>query len=167
MIRSYLYFFLSHRHAILSRGTQRNRQKLSECWNPFHIIYSMSSLFGRIYSTTLDFFIGFQRLGSQPMSDICDQLDLLGLHWVLEPWQLPRSDISKPSSDISDLPDLSEPHRVPVLCHNLWSYISESHRIYPTQPKLSQFEFLIGHIRSRSDISDVLTPPTVINLWGL
>jgi hypothetical protein len=33
-------------------------------------------------------------------------------------------------------------------------------RIYPTQPNLSQFESLIGHIRSRSDISDVLTALT-------
>jgi hypothetical protein len=36
--RSYLYLLLSHRHAILSRGTQQNRQKLSECSNPLEII---------------------------------------------------------------------------------------------------------------------------------
>jgi hypothetical protein len=45
--------------------------------------------------------------------------------------------------------------------------ISEPHRIYLTQPKLSHFEFPIGHIRSRSDRSDVLIPPMVINVWGL
>jgi hypothetical protein len=34
----YLYLFLSHRHAILPRGTQWNIQKLSECSNPMEII---------------------------------------------------------------------------------------------------------------------------------
>jgi hypothetical protein len=36
--RSVLSLFLSHRHVILSRGTQWNRQKLSECSNPMEII---------------------------------------------------------------------------------------------------------------------------------
>jgi hypothetical protein len=52
-------------------------------------------------------------------------------------------------------------------CTPLEMDISETHRIYPTQPNLSQFESLIAHIISRSDISDVLTLSTVINMWGL
>jgi hypothetical protein len=39
--------------------------------------------------------------------------------------------------------------------------------IHPTQPNVSQFESLIAHIISRSDISDVLTLSAVINMWGL
>jgi hypothetical protein len=35
--RSYFYLFLSHRHVVLSRGTQQNRRKLSECSNLFQI----------------------------------------------------------------------------------------------------------------------------------
>jgi hypothetical protein len=108
-------YFLSHRHAILSRGTQRNRQKLSECSNPLEIIlflvvsairpsqtFSSDSrdlaispsrtylTLGRIYPTSRIYLdsIGFQRLGN-----------LL-------------------RSNISDLSDLSEPHRVPVTCHS-------------------------------------------------
>jgi hypothetical protein len=64
MIRSYLYLFFSHRHAILSRGTQRNRQKLSECSNPLKII-----LFPTV-STWLD---------------LSDQVRLF--HQILETWQ--------------------------------------------------------------------------------
>jgi hypothetical protein len=118
--RSYLYLFLSHRHVVLSRGTQRNRPKLSECLIPLQILYSLPSLFGQIYPTTSDFFIGFQRLGSHPRSGISNpRSDISGLHLVPESWQLPRSNISGPRSDISNLLDLSEPRRVPVLCHHL------------------------------------------------
>jgi hypothetical protein len=48
-----------------------------------------------------------------------------------------------------------------------WSDISEPHQIYPTQLNSSQFKSPIRHIWSRSDISDVLTPPTFINAWDL
>jgi hypothetical protein len=122
MTRSYLYLFLSHSHAVLLKGTQRNRRKLSECSKPLEIIlfptvsaWSTKSEFssdfrglvasaGRTYLTpswiylTIQIYpvlIEFQRLGSHP-----------------------RSDISNPKSDISDLPDLFEPRRVPVPCHH-------------------------------------------------
>jgi hypothetical protein len=40
----FIFIFLSHRHAVLSRGTQRNRRKLSECSNPLeNIILSVVS----------------------------------------------------------------------------------------------------------------------------
>jgi hypothetical protein len=44
------------------------------------------------------------------------------------------------------------------------SDISNPYQIYLTQLNSIKFESPIGHIRSRSDISDVLTPPTVISL---
>jgi hypothetical protein len=64
MTRSFLCLFLSHRHDVLSRGTQRNRRKLSECSNPLKII-----LFP-VVSAWLD---------------ISDQVGLL--HWIPETWQ--------------------------------------------------------------------------------
>jgi hypothetical protein len=134
---------------------------------PWKILYSPLCLLGRIYLTKLDIFIGTQKHGStarsdisDPKSDIFDQLDLSDLHRVPQPWQLPRSAISDPS-------DLSGLHQVPVPCHPPRSDISEPHQIYLTQSKLSHFEFPIRHIRSRSDISNVLTPATIINVWGL
>jgi hypothetical protein len=80
--RSYLYLFFSHRHVVLSRVTQQNRQKLSECSNPFQILYALPSLFGRIYPTKLDFFIKFQRLGSQPRSNISEPHQIYPTSWI-------------------------------------------------------------------------------------
>jgi hypothetical protein len=120
---------------------------------PWKIFYSPLCLLGRIYPTKLDIFIGSQKHGNTARLDISDQPNLSGLHRFLEPWQLPRSDISDPSN-------LSGLHRVPVLCHPPRPDISDL-------AKLSHFKFPNGHIRSRSDIFDALTPPTVINVWGL
>jgi hypothetical protein len=55
--RSYLYLFLSHRHAVLSRGTQRNRRKLSECSNPlqnilFPVVSAISDQVGHFHRVT-------------------------------------------------------------------------------------------------------------------
>jgi hypothetical protein len=155
----YIYF-LSHRHVVLSRGSQWNRRKLSECSNPWKIFYSP-------LPTKSDIFIGSQKHGSTARSGISDQSDLSNLHWVPKLWQLPRLNISDPRSDISDPSDLFGLHRVSIPCHPPRSDISKLHQIYLTQPKLSHFKFPIGHIRSRSDISDGLTPLTVINVWGL
>jgi hypothetical protein len=63
--RSYFYLFLSHRHAVLSRGTQQNRRKLSECSNLLQISwFSIVSAW----------------------SDISDQVG--HFHRVPEAWQL-------------------------------------------------------------------------------
>jgi hypothetical protein len=149
-------------------GHNENVKSYRSAQTPWKIFYSPFCLLGQIYPTKSDIFFRSQKCGSttrldisDPMSDISNQPDLSSLHWVPEPWQLPRSDISDPRSDISGL------HQVPVPCHPPRADISEPHQIYPTQPKLSHFESPIRHIWSRSDISDVLTPPTVINVWGL
>jgi hypothetical protein len=42
MARSYFYLFLSHRHAVLSRGTERNHKKILECSNIFQISLSFA-----------------------------------------------------------------------------------------------------------------------------
>jgi hypothetical protein len=102
------YLFLNHRHAVLSRGTQQNSQKILECSNLFLI-----TLFS-IVSTWSDNCIGFQNHGSQ------DRSDMSGPHRVPEPWQLSKS-------NISDTPDLSGLHQVPVPCHpSLIRYIREA-----------------------------------------
>jgi hypothetical protein len=113
---------------------------------PWKIFYSPLRLLGRIYPTKLDIFIGSQKHGNTARLDISDQPNLSGLHRVPRPWQLPRSNISDPRSDIFDPSDLSGFHRVPVPCHPPRPDISDPHQIYPTQPKLSHFEFPIGHI---------------------
>jgi hypothetical protein len=64
MTRSYLYLFLSHRHVVLSRGTQWNRGKLSEYSNLLQIL-----LFPPVSA----------------WSDISDQLGLF--HRIPEAWQ--------------------------------------------------------------------------------
>jgi hypothetical protein len=127
--RSYLYLFLSHRHAVLSRGTQRNRQKLSECsnslqnilfpimsaWRPSQTFSSghraVVALPGWTYKTPGRIYL-VSRIYSAPIG-------------FQKPWQLLRSDISNP-------PDFFSLHRVPVPCH---------------------FS-LIGYIRAPSDISN-------------
>jgi hypothetical protein len=113
-------------------GHNRTVESYWSAQTPCKTFYYLSCLLGRIYTTKSDIFIGSQRRGSSARSNISDQSNLSGHHWVPEPWQLLRSDISNPRSDISDPPDLSGLHRVPVLCH------------------LS----LIGYIRLPSDISD-------------
>jgi hypothetical protein len=160
-------FILSQRPAVLSRGTQRNRRTLSECSNPLQISWFS------IVST---------------WSDISDQVG--HFHWVPEAWQLcqvrhiwPQVRYIRPTGYIRSSSGsralVTKPGRT-YLTHRIypvfigfqnrvtspWSDISEPHQIYPTQPNSSQFESPIGHIWSRSDISDVLTPPTVINAWG-
>jgi hypothetical protein len=141
-------------------GHNRTVESYRSTQTPWKSFYSLPCLLGRIYPTKSDIFIGSQKCGStvrsnifNPRSDISDQPNLSGLHRFLEPWQLPRSDISDPSN-------LSGLHRVPVLCHPPRPDISDL-------AKLSHFKFPNGHIRSRSDIFDALTPPTVINVWGL
>jgi hypothetical protein len=161
-------YFLGHSYVVLSRRTQQNHQKISECSNLPNLSVSLPSLFGRIYLTKSDISIGFQNHGTAS-----------------------RSDISDPISDISNQPDMSSPHRVPEPlqaarvrhirpigfvrpssgCRSIVPFLE---RIYPSHigyicPSriLSQFESPIRHIRSRSDIADVLTPPTVIIVWGL
>jgi uncharacterized protein (DUF2461 family) len=77
---------LSHRHVILSRGTQRNRQK-----NVGVLKLSKSFCFVAIFVWS-DISIGFQNRGTAS-----------------------RSDISDPISDISDVSDISESRWVPIL----------------------------------------------------
>jgi hypothetical protein len=48
MTRIYLYLFLSHRHAVLSRGTQWNHRKLSKCSNSLEIIFPAMSAWSDI-----------------------------------------------------------------------------------------------------------------------
>jgi hypothetical protein len=138
--RSYFYLFLSHRHVVLSRGTQRIRRKYLSAQTPSKSLYSLLCLFSRIYPTNLDICIEFQNCGSQAKLDISDQLDLSDPRQVLESWQLSRSDISDP-------PDLFGIHRVPEPLHpslieymrpswiwpslNLPSDISNLGQIYP------------------------------------
>jgi hypothetical protein len=168
------YFFWLIGISYYQEGHSGTVESYRSAQTPWKILYSLLCLLCWIYPTKSDIFIGSQKHGSttrsdisNPRLDISNQLDLPGLHQVPESWQLPRLGISDRRSDISDPSDLSGLHQVPVPCHPPRPDISEPHRIYLTQPKLSHFEFPIGHIRSRSNISNVLTPTTVINVWGL
>jgi hypothetical protein len=88
-------------------------KKISECSNPFQILYSLSSLFGRIYPTKSDIFIGFQRFGSQAKSDISNpRSDISSRCQVPEAWQAAQVRHIDPRSDISNQPDILGPHRV-------------------------------------------------------
>jgi hypothetical protein len=81
--RSYFYLFLSHMHAVLSRGAQWNHRKMSECSIfPNLSIHYHLCLVGYIHPGRIS------PLGSRTAS---------------------RSDISDLISDISDVSNLSEP----------------------------------------------------------
>jgi hypothetical protein len=101
--RCYLFLFLSHRRAVLSRGTQQNCQKMLECSNLPNPSVSLSSLSGQIYPIRSNISIGFQNRGTAS-----------------------RSDISDPISDISDVSDMSSPRRV----LELWQAVQVRH-IHP------------------------------------
>jgi hypothetical protein len=87
MARSYFYLFLSHRHAVLSRGTERKHKKYWSAQTSSKSLYPLLCLFGRIYPTKSDIFIKFQSLGGLARLDIFDQLNISGHRQVPEPWQ--------------------------------------------------------------------------------
>jgi hypothetical protein len=83
-------------------------KKISECSNPFQILYSLSSLFGRIYPI-----IGFQRFGSQAKLDISNhRSDISSRCHVPEAWQAAQVRHIDPRSDICIQLDILGPHRV-------------------------------------------------------
>jgi hypothetical protein len=71
-------FYLSHRHAILSRGTQWNRWwKCQNAQNSKSFLLVLSML-DRTYPTRSDISIGFQSLGISSRSDISDASGISG-----------------------------------------------------------------------------------------